>query len=84
MGWPILGDPIYGHGKRQGNWGHPRRRCISTRENRRADAGPQGGDRGRGPGAVHMRAAMAACGWVREFAVLNIIHLTSRLTDSGA
>ncbi|GJD80360.1 RluA family pseudouridine synthase [Methylobacterium gregans] len=56
-GWPILGDPIYGGGPREGVLHlHARSLAIPLypkREPIRAEA----------PAPAHMRAALAGCGW---------------------
>jgi tRNA pseudouridine32 synthase/23S rRNA pseudouridine746 synthase len=60
MGWPILGDPVYGHGRREGALPlhlHARSIVIPMQESKppvRVEA----------PAPAHMLAAMAACGWV--------------------
>ena len=59
MGWPILGDPIYGSGRREGAPPlHLHARAIEVpmqdgKEPVRAQA----------PAPAHMREALAACGW---------------------
>ena len=58
MGWPILGDPVYGHGKREGAPPlhlHARAIDIPMRENKERVAV-------RAPAPSHMRAALALCG----------------------
>jgi len=58
MGWPILGDPVYGHGKREGAPPlhlHAREIDIPMRENKERVAV-------RAPAPSHMRAALALCG----------------------
>lgn len=59
MGWPILGDPIYGAGRREG--------APPLHLHARAIVLPMqdGKDpvRAQAPAPVHMRAAMTACGW---------------------
>lgn len=65
MGWPILGDPIYGSGRREGAPPlhlHARGIVIPIKESKepvRAEA----------PAPAHMREAMAACGWREDGAV---------------
>ncbi|GLI92138.1 RluA family pseudouridine synthase [Methylocystis echinoides] len=59
MGWPILGDPVYGHGRREDSPPlhlHARSIVIPMQESKppvRVEA----------PAPAHMLAAMAACGW---------------------
>ncbi len=59
MGWPILGDPVYGHGPRFGGPHlHLHARAITVPINRdqppvTVEAEPP----------AHMRRALAACGW---------------------
>ena len=58
-GWPILGDPIYGHGKKQGAPPlhlHARSVIIPMRENKEAVTVTA-------PPPEHMLGAMAVCGW---------------------
>ncbi|WP_159726478.1 RluA family pseudouridine synthase [Methylosinus sp. Ce-a6] len=62
MGWPILGDPVYGHGKREGAPPlhlHARAIDIPMRENKERVAV-------RAPAPSHMLAALALCGWSGE------------------
>jgi tRNA pseudouridine32 synthase/23S rRNA pseudouridine746 synthase len=62
MGWPILGDPVYGHGKREGAPPlhlHAREIDIPMRENKERVAV-------RAPAPAHMLAALALCGWRSE------------------
>ncbi|MBL1257414.1 RluA family pseudouridine synthase [Methylocystis sp. Sn-Cys] len=62
MGWPILGDPIYGSGRREGAPPlHLHARAITipmqdSKEPVRAEA----------PAPAHMLEAMAACGWPKD------------------
>jgi tRNA pseudouridine32 synthase/23S rRNA pseudouridine746 synthase len=62
MGWPILGDPIYGSGRREGSPPlhlHARAIVIPMQDSKapvRAEA----------PAPAHMLDAMAACGWRNE------------------
>ena len=62
MGWPIVGDNIYGNGPR---FGEPRlhlhSREIGVPISRNKDAGARGG-----AGAEHMRERLKACGWNGE------------------
>jgi len=58
MGWPILGDPVYGHGRRDGAPPlhlHARKVVIPLREGKEAVTV-------EAPAPEHMRAAMEACG----------------------
>jgi len=58
-GWPILGDPIYGHGKRDGAPPlhlHARKIVVPMQDHKEAIAV-------EAPAPAHMREAMAACGW---------------------
>lgn len=62
MGWPILGDPIYGSGRRDGALPlhlHARAIVIPMQENKPPI-------RAQAPAPAHMRAALAACGFVDE------------------
>ncbi|WP_424363480.1 RluA family pseudouridine synthase [Methylocystis parvus] len=59
MGWPILGDPVYGSGRREGSPPlhlHARAIAIPMQESK----GPVSVE---APAPAHMREAMAACGW---------------------
>jgi tRNA pseudouridine32 synthase/23S rRNA pseudouridine746 synthase len=59
MGWPILGDPIYGHGRREG--APPlhlhARSIVIPMQNSKPPVCAQA------PPTQHMLAALAACGW---------------------
>ncbi|XWX56222.1 RNA pseudouridine synthase [Methylosinus sporium] len=62
MGWPMLGDPVYGHGKREGAPPlhlHAREIDIPMRENKERIVV-------RAPAPAHMREALALCGWRAE------------------
>lgn len=62
MGWPILGDPVYGHGRRDGAPPlhlHARAIVIPMQENKPPVAA-------EAPAPEHMREAMGACGWAAE------------------
>jgi tRNA pseudouridine32 synthase/23S rRNA pseudouridine746 synthase len=64
MGWPILGDPVYGHGRREGAPGlhlHARAIVIPLQENKEPI-------RAQAPAPQHMREALATCGWPGEVA----------------
>lgn len=59
MGWPILGDPIYGHGRREGAPPlhlHARAIAIPMQDSKEPV-------RAQAPAPAHMLEAMAACGW---------------------
>jgi tRNA pseudouridine32 synthase / 23S rRNA pseudouridine746 synthase len=62
MGWPIIGDSIYGGAPRHGGPGlhlHAREVVVPLYKNRDAV-------RVTAPVAAHMRALLAACGWTEE------------------
>jgi tRNA pseudouridine32 synthase/23S rRNA pseudouridine746 synthase len=62
MGWPILGDPIYGHGREVGApvlHLHARSLVIPLQENKEKIAVTA-------PPPEHMRVALRACGWRDE------------------
>jgi tRNA pseudouridine32 synthase / 23S rRNA pseudouridine746 synthase len=62
MGWPILGDPIYGRGQREGAPRlhlHARSIAIPMRDNKEPVEI-------RAPAPEHMIAALRACGWSGE------------------
>jgi tRNA pseudouridine32 synthase/23S rRNA pseudouridine746 synthase len=59
MGWPILGDPVYGHGRREGTPPlhlHARAVVVPMRDGKEPVAV-------EAPAPEHMREAMHACGW---------------------
>jgi tRNA pseudouridine32 synthase/23S rRNA pseudouridine746 synthase len=59
MGWPILGDPIYGQGRREGAPPlhlHARAIVVPMQEGKPAVHAVA-------PAPTHMREALAACGW---------------------
>lgn len=65
MGWPILGDPVYGHGQRQGELGssapplhlHARKIIVPMQDHKDAVTV-------EAPAPEHMFEAMVICGWV--------------------
>jgi tRNA pseudouridine32 synthase/23S rRNA pseudouridine746 synthase len=62
MGWPILGDPIYGHGKRPGAPPlhlHARAVVVPLRDNKDEISVVA-------PAPEHMAEALGACGWTGE------------------
>ncbi len=62
QGWPILGDPIYGHGRREGAPPlhlHARAIAIPMQESKAPV-------RVVAPAPEHMRAALADCGWTED------------------
>ena len=62
MGWPILGDPVYGHGRREGAPPlhlHARSIVIPMQESKPPVCV-------EAPAPSHMRSAMLACGWSGE------------------
>lgn len=62
MGWPILGDPIYGHGRAEGAPPlHLHARSIGVPM--QASKPPV---TATAPAPAHMRAALGACGWSGE------------------
>lgn len=65
LGWPILGDPVYGHGKRTGAPLHLHARAIVVplRENKDEIAVAA-------PAPEHMRAALRLCGWREDESLL--------------
>jgi tRNA pseudouridine32 synthase/23S rRNA pseudouridine746 synthase len=59
MGWPILGDPVYGSGRREGSPPlhlHARAIAVPMQESKEPV-------RVQAPAPAHMRDALAACGW---------------------
>ncbi|BDV33407.1 RluA family pseudouridine synthase [Methylocystis iwaonis] len=62
MGWPILGDPIYGGGRREGAPPlhlHARAITIPMQDSKEPV-------RTQAPAPAHMLEAMAACGWRKD------------------
>jgi tRNA pseudouridine32 synthase/23S rRNA pseudouridine746 synthase len=69
MGWPILGDPIYGHGKREGAPPlhlHARALVVPMQESKPPIAM-------EAPAPAHMHASLAACGWSADDNVDSVI-----------
>jgi tRNA pseudouridine32 synthase/23S rRNA pseudouridine746 synthase len=65
MGWPVLGDAIYGHAPRTGGpllHLHAREIVLPLSKNRAAI-------RVSAPAPPHMRDALTACGWKTDPAV---------------
>lgn len=62
MGWPLLGDPIYGRGRAEGAPPlhlHARAISIPMQESKAAV-------RAEAPPPAHMREALTACGWAPD------------------